>query len=197
MALVDRVKGILLNPKQEWATIETEPASVGSLFSGYAIPLAAIPAVAGLIGWSVIGVRFPLVGTIRVPMSNSLTRAAVTYVGSLVGVYVLGLIIDALAPNFGGQKNSTQAMKVAVYSMTASWVAGIFLIIPSLGILTILGIYSLYLLFLGLPQLMKSPEDKSLVYTVVVVVVGIVIYAIIATVASRLGGYGTWGTLGM
>lgn len=194
MALVDRVKGILLAPKQEWAVIETEPASPASLFKGYAIPLAAIPAVAGFIGLAFIGIR--LLGvSLKVPMSDALIGSAVRFVGALAGVYVLALIIDALAPTFGGQKNPTQALKVAVYSSTASWLAGVFLILPSLSILSILGLYSLYLLYLGLPQLMKAPEDKALPYTGLVVVCGIVIFIIIGAIAGRVVGIGNLGTL--
>ncbi|HEV8613124.1 MAG TPA: YIP1 family protein, partial [Gemmatimonadales bacterium] len=106
---------------------------------------------------------------------------------------VLALIIDALAPSFGGQKNPIQALKVAVYSSTAAWLAGIFAIIPSLGVLGILGLYSLYLLYLGLPILMKAPQDKAIGYTLVVVIVGIVIFVVIGVVASRLAGFGGWG----
>ena len=187
MALVDRVKRILLTPTQEWAVIEAEPATPGSLFTGYAVPLAAIRAIAGFIGFSLIGIS--MLGTrLQAPMGTGLTWAAVQYVGSLVGVYVLALIIDALAPTFGGTKNSTQALKVAVYSSTAAWLAGIFAIIPSLAVLSLLGLYSLYLLYLGLPILMKTPQDKALGYTVVVVIVAVVIFVVIGTLATRVAG---------
>ncbi|HEV8149360.1 MAG TPA: Yip1 family protein [Gemmatimonadales bacterium] len=188
MALVDRVKAILLNPRTEWAVIESEPATPASLYKGYAVPLAAIPAIAGLIGLTVFGVSF--VGMrVTLGFGDALAGAAVRFVGALLGVYVLALIIDALAPSFGGQKNSTQALKVAVYSSTASWLAGVFLIIPSLGVLSVLGLYSLYLLYLGLPQLMKSPADKALVYTVVVVVCGVVIFLLVGMLVGRVMGY--------
>ncbi len=187
MNLVERAKGILLAPKKEWTVIEGETATVGSLFSGYIIPLAAIPAIAGFVGASVIGYSF--LGTaIRIPMATGIEGAVIRYALSLVGVYVLALIIDALAPNFGGTKNPIQALKVAAYSSTASWVAGIFLAIPGLQVLGLLGLYSLFLLFLGLPVLMKAPEDKSLGYTVVVIVCGVVLALIGSMVVDRFIG---------
>ena len=192
MALLDRVKAILLTPKTEWAVIEAEPATPASLYKGYVIPLAAIPAVAGFIGFAVIGMSV-LGARIQWPMSTALTWAAIQYVGALVGVYVLALVIDALAPSFGGQKNQIQALKVSAYSATASWLAGIFNLIPGLAILSILGLYSLYLLFLGLPVLMKAPAEKALGYTIVVVVVGVVIFLVIGMIASRAVGFGGWG----
>lgn len=189
MGLVDRVKAILITPQKEWPVIEAESATPASLYTGYILPLAAIPAVAGFVGMSLFGVRV-LGMSIRVPVSTGLINAVVVYALALVGVFVLALIIDALAPSFGGQKSQIQALKLAAYSSTASWLAGIFLIIPALSILTIVGIYSLYLLFLGLPVMMKSPPDKSVAYTVVVILVAIVLYAVFGVIASRVSGYG-------
>jgi hypothetical protein len=103
---------------------------------------------------------------------------------TLVAVYVLSIIIDKLAPTFSGTPSQIQALKVATYSYTASWVAGIFLLVPALSFLSILGVYSLYLLYLGLPVLMKSPADKALNYTVVVIIAAIVLFMAIGLVAG-------------
>jgi len=99
-------------------------------------------------------------------------------------VYVFALIIDALAPSFGGEKNFLQAFKVAAFAPTASWLAGIFSILPALSILGILGLYSLYLLYVGLPRLMKTPPEKAMVYTVVVIIAGIVLSVVVGMVAA-------------
>jgi hypothetical protein len=188
MALLDRVKRILLTPKQEWEVIDTEPATPASLYTGYILPLAAIGPIAQVIGYSVFGIRF-FGGVYRVPIGSAITGAIVSYVLSLIAIYVLALIIDALAPTFNGTKNQIQALKVAAYSATASWVAGIFAAIPGLRFLGILGLYSLYLLYLGLPILMKSPKEKALGYTVVVILAAIVLFVVIGIVASRFVTY--------
>jgi len=186
MALMDRVKGILLTPKQEWPVIDGEQASVGGLYTGYIIPLAAIGPIAMIIGWSVFGMSVPFVGSIKLPIGYAVRNAAITYVAGLVGVYVLALIIDALAPTFGGQKNQVQALKAAAYSYTAAWVAGIFMVFPILGIIMVLvSLYSLYLLYLGLPIVMKAPQEKAVGYTVVVVLVAIVLWIVIGVITSR------------
>lgn len=177
-SLVARVKYILTRPKFEWPVIDAESATIKGLFTRYAMVLAAIPAVASLIG-QVVFLRFSPVG--------ALMGAALAYVLSLVSVYVLGLIIDALAPTFGGTKNPVKAMQVAVYSMTAAWVAGVLNIIPTLGWLSgLLGLYGFYLLYLGLPVLMKTTADKSLGYAIVVVVAAIILWAIVASVIGAI-----------
>ena len=185
MALTDRVKRILLTPKAEWPVIDAEQTSVASLYTRYIIPLAAIGPIASILGWTVFGLQVPFAGSYRLPIGFAVRNAAIQYVGALVGVFVLGLIIDGLAPTFGGQKNQIQALKVAAYSATAAWVVGILGLIPALGFLGLLGLYSLYLLLLGLPILMKAPEDKAIGYTLVVIVVAIVLAVAVSALTAR------------
>lgn len=193
MSLVDRAKNIITKPKEEWQVIDAEPATVAGLYTGYIIPLSAIPPIASLIGWSVFGVRLPFIGTMRIPIGTAIGRAVLTYVLGLVGVYVVALIIDGLAPSFGGAKNQVQALKVAAYSSTAAWVAGIFGLIPVLSWLSILGLYSLYLMYLGLPVLMKSPPEKAFGYTAVVIIATIILYIVIGMIVGSVFAFGTMG----
>lgn len=99
---------------------------------------------------------------------------------------MLAQVLNALAPNFGGQKNEVQAMKVAAYSSTAAWIAGVFQVVPALAWLAILGLYSLYLLWLGAPRLMRVPQDKAATYTIVTIVAAIVLFFIVNLVASSV-----------
>ncbi|HEY3304972.1 MAG TPA: Yip1 family protein [Candidatus Binatia bacterium] len=189
MNLTERAKNILVQPTEEWPVIEKEPTTTRDLYTSYIMPLAAIGPVASIIGLSIVGIGSPLGGTYRVSLGASIGHAVVTYVMALAGVYVLALVIDALAPTFNGTKNSAQALKVAAYSSTAGWLVGIFNLIPALAFLQIFGLYSLYLLYLGLPALMKSPQDKTLPYTVVVIIAGLIIFAIIGAVGGSLITY--------
>jgi len=183
MNLVERAKHILLTPRTEWEVIESETTTAASLYTTYIIPLAAIGPIARLIGYSVLGVRFGD-GVYRTPIGAGIASAVVLYVLSLAGVYVLALIIDGLAPRFGGTRNQIQALKVAAYSSTASWLAEVFLILPGLRALTILGLYSIYLLYLGLPVLMKAPAEKAGAYTAIVIVAAIVLFAVVTMLAG-------------
>ena len=195
MDLVQRVKQILLSPRTEWQVIEAEPTTTAELYKTYIIPLAAIGPISQVIGYSVFGITVPFVGTYRVPIGSAISGALVAYVLTLAGTYVLALIIDGLAPTFIGQRSQIQALKVAAYSSTASWLAGIFALIPGLRLLAILGVYSLYLLYLGLPIVMKSPRDKALGYTVVVIVAAVVLFMIIGVIAGRFLAVPTAGTV--
>ena len=187
MNLVDRVKKILLTPKTEWDVIAAEATPTQQLVVGYVLPLAAVAAVAAFIGQVVIGVSVPLMGTVRFGIVAGLIGLVMSVVMAVVMVFVVGLIADALAPSFGAQKNSAQALKVAAYTFTPVWVLGILNIIPMLGVLGILGaIYAIYLLYLGLPRLMKAPEDKAAGYTAVVVLAAIVLWVVVAFVSTMV-----------
>lgn len=184
MNITERAKNIVLQPAQEWSAIDKEPGDAGELYKTYIVPLAAIGPVASIIGLSVFGIGMPFGGSYRMSMTSAVGQAVTNYVLALAGTYVLGLVIDALAPTFQGTKNNFQALKVAAYSSTAAWLVGIFNLIPWLAFLQILSLYSLYLLYLGLPVLMKAPQDKALPYTVVVIIAAIVIFGVIGALSS-------------
>jgi len=188
--LLARVKAILLTPKTEWPVIAGEPATIGALYKNYILILAAIPAVFAFLKLSVIGINIPFGGTVRIGIGAGLSQLVLGYVLTLVMIYVLALIIDALAPTFGGQKDQLQAFKTATYSYTASWIAGIAHILPGLGglIVILAGLYGIYLLYLGLPHTMKCPQDKAAGYTVVTVIAAIVMGVVVGMLTSALGG---------
>lgn len=190
--LVSRARNILLSPKTEWDRIDGEPATVQGLYTGYICILAAIPAICGIIGGLLFGMA--ALGALG-PMFivPSVATAVVSYILGLVGVFVVAVIADALAPSFGGTKSQIQALKAVAYAMTAAWVGGILSIIPLIGWLGALvgGIYTLYLLYLGLGKLMKVPEDKTLGYTVVVIIVAAVVqwvvFAVVGSIVALAG----------
>ena len=193
--LIARVKAILLTPRTEWPVIAAETTATRDLYLGYVVWLAALPAVAGFLKSAVFGYGVPLLGSFRLPVGAALSSAVLSYVLSLIGVFLLALIIDALAPKFGATRDRSQALKLAAYSYTAGWIGGVCVIIPGIGWLLALagGIYSIYLLYLGLPVLMKCAAERAVGYTVVVVIAAIVLYWIIALVAAGITGPGMMG----
>jgi uncharacterized membrane protein (DUF485 family) len=183
MDLVGRVKGILLDPKAEWPKIEAEPGDFGWLFTNYVMYVSAIPPVCAFIGTSLIGIHGFHVGIVAGVM-----HAVLSYVLTIVGVFIAAYVIDYLAGTFSARRDFNNAMRVACYTPTAAWVVGIFNLIPFLGILGILGLYSLYLLHTGLGALMRPPADKAMIYTVVTVVCCIVIGIVVAIIPAMLLG---------
>ncbi|MFN0305231.1 MAG: Yip1 family protein [Burkholderiales bacterium] len=184
MNIVERVKGILLSPKTEWIKIEAEQSTAADIYRGYLVYLAAIPAIAGFIGLSLVGMS-GMGFSYKVPIGTGLVNMIVGFILMLAMIYVIALIVDALAPTFKGQKNMLSALKLVAYGSTAGMVVGIFQLLPALSILALLGaLYSLYLIYIGLPVLMKCPQEKALPYTAVIVVAGIIVGVVVAAVTA-------------
>ena len=188
MTLIERAKNILLTPKTEWEVIAAEASPPGKIVTGYVLPLAAIAAVAGFIGAVVIGTSVPLLGTVRASVVGGLVTAILQLLLAVASVFVMAFIIDALAPTFGAQKGMHQAVKVAAYTYTPIWIFSILTVIPWLGILIAIAaiVYAIYLLYLGLPRVMRGPAEKSAGYTALVVVVGIVLSFIISLLVALI-----------
>ncbi|HEX2540681.1 MAG TPA: Yip1 family protein [Caldimonas sp.] len=198
MSLIERVQSILLKPKQTWPVIAAEGGDVASIFTRYVMILAAIPAVATFIGMTLFGIGgFGI--NVRIPVGAALGSMIIGYVMSLVMVFVLALIVNALAPTFGGTKNQVAAVKVVAYSMTAAFVAGILGLLPSLAVLgSLIGlVWAIYLLYTGLPVLMRSPADKAGAYTAVVIVCAIVAGIVLSAVSALFVNRGTMGLGGV
>ena len=185
MALIDRVQSVLLKPKQTWPAIAAEGGDVASIYTGYVMILAAIPAVAGFIGLTLVGVGGMGGVSYRLPILSGLVQMIVSYLLTLAMVFVLALIVNGLAPTFGGTKDSVRALKLVAYGATASFLGGIFNLIPVLAMLGVLAsLYSIYLIYTGIAVMMRCPPDKAGAYTAVVIVCGIVASIVIIGVAA-------------
>jgi uncharacterized membrane protein len=185
MNLQTRVINILSKPAQEWPVIASESTDIAALYKEYIIPLAAIPAICGFLGMTLIGVTMPLVGQLRTPIVSGLAGLIVGYVLSLVGMFLAAFIVDKLAPSFQSSGGIVQALKMVAFSSTPSWVAGVLQLVPLLGALALLAaLYGVYLFYVGLPSVMKTPPDKVIPYMVVSMVVIIVIFVVTASISG-------------
>ena len=148
--------------------------------------------LAGNPGYLSIGRRIPFVGWYRIGIGTGLLRAILFYVLTLVSVYVFGIIINALAPTFSSKSDATAAMKLAVYSMTPAWVAGVLYIIPLLDILVILAsLYGIYILYLGFTcPMMDTPKEKVVAYMIVSLIVIVVVWVVVAMILGAIFAVG-------
>jgi len=185
--MIERIKGILFSPKTEWEKIKAEQTTIAQVLTGYAIPLALIPAIFGFLGYVIIGVNIGMFGVIRYPFTSAIVWAIVWFIFTLIGLYIEGIVINALAPSFDSAPNSTNAFKIAVYSMTPYFVAGILYIFPFLGILVLLiSLYGLYLMYLGMHVMMSTPKEKVIGYMIVAIIVMFVINIIVGAIAGGI-----------
>ena len=181
MDIIQRAKNIIVTPKTEWPVIAAEEPNTVEIFKGYVLPLALIPSIAYVIGLGVIGR-----GTMS-SFSWGIAMGLIQFLLAFVGVYISAYVIAFLAPKFGSRQDMGRAVQLVAYSYTPAWVAGILCIIPALGILAFVGsLYGLYLMYLGLPQIMQTPQDKVVSYLVVSIIAVIVTYWIITLILTSL-----------
>lgn len=166
--LLHRIKGLLFQPAQEWDAIRDEKLGVADVFTTYLVIVAAVPAVAGFIGSTVIGIPASFIGTARAHPFRALSAAAVGYACSLAAVYLAALVVDRLAPAFKSTSNMTNAIKLVGFTSLPVWAAGVFYILPMFSPLVVLvALYAIYVYYLGLPKLMGTPADKVVPYLIV------------------------------
>lgn len=191
--VLDRVRGILFDPETEWGVIEQEQTTVGELYTNYIVILAAIPALFGFLRLSVIGVDLPLIGAYRVSPFAGFAGMALGYALSLVQVYVLALIVDALAPTFGARQDRLQAFKTSTYALTAFWIAGFGQLLPFLAaVIALAGAgYSVFLLYKGLPQTMRCRPDSAMAYTTVSMIAAVILGVVIGETEAMVMGTGS------
>jgi len=195
-AILQRCMALVTKPKEEWEKIRGEDTPIPALFTQYALILAAIPALASFIGYSVIGINFGL-GTLRIPVGRGFLYAILWYVLSVAGVYATGLIVDTLAPSFGAEKNLAKSMAIGVYAWTPVWIAGILLVIPSLSIIALIAsLYSLFLFYMGIKIVKQPPEDKAMGYFAVTLIVAIVVFALVQILARSIAFPGLGSFMG-
>ena len=191
-AALARATGMLVRPGRTWDLVRDEPLDRRALLSGYIAPLAAIPAVCGVTGALVFGFSIANVG-VHMSLIGVLLGALAGYVLTLAFVFLLAALVDVTAPLFGGVRSGDQALKLTAYAATPSWLFGVAEIYPNIGLPVgiLAGVWSLYLLYLGLPKLMQVPERHRL--TGFATLLGVVLLLTVArgvavSKASELGG---------
>jgi hypothetical protein len=185
MNLIDRVKNIITRPNTEWDVIDAEQTDANKIITGYVLPLAGAAAIAAFIGYALVGVNF--LG-VRVKGVNwGLYQALSVFIGAIVSVFITSFIVDALAPSFGSEKNYLKSLKLVAYCYTPFWIGGLLAIFPPLAIIgALFGIYGLYLMYIGMPKLKKTPPDKHVGYFVVTLIVTILVYMVIGWILTKI-----------
>ncbi len=165
-----RAIAVLTDPAGAWTAIAKDPTDPVYLMTRYVAALALVPALSGLLGACAIGVIVPGTGVVRATLFDGSFGAVFGYLEALATIVLLGLLINAVAPLFGGRRNFASALALAAYSYTPVWLAGIFLVLPGLRFLMLIGFYGVHILMTGFPQLMGTPAAKSPGFAALIVV---------------------------
>lgn len=184
--IMDCVGKLVRFPRETFSQIKNENTDIPTIYKKFVLILAAVPALSSFIGFSLIGVGMMGMGTIRLPIFDSLIASVLSYLINIAGVYIGALIVNFLAPHFSSKEDKLAAFKLVAYSFAAVWAIGIFSLIPALSFLGILGLYSIYLFYVGTPILMETPKEKVLPFVVSVFIVGLVVAVVMNLILGQL-----------
>jgi hypothetical protein len=185
-----RIAGLFTDPKKEWAAIAAERDDVGSIARNYVAILALIPGACLLVGIGLIGGRFLGVAGIM----TAIMGAAVSWIVALFSTIASAVVVEKLAPAFKSDGDMTRAMKLVAYATTPVWLAGVFYLLADLSPLALGGaLWAIYLLYLGLPIVMKTPQAQVIPFMltsiVVIIIANAVLRAIFAAARIPYMGY--------
>jgi len=193
MSLVERARNILFTPKTEWIVIAGETATVGSLLTSYVVPLAMIPVL-------VVVVKGILWSGGMFLMRYFIIAAIGSFIKTILAYIITTYVVDLLAVNFGSEKNMNRSAQLVAYSSTGIWVASVLGLVPFLGWLGVIAgaSYSVFLMYLGIGPLKKTPDEQRIVYVVITIVLMLVAMFIIEAIYNALffaGAIaGIWGS---
>ena len=178
MTLIERVKNILVTPKTEWEVINEETATPISLLTAYVLPLAIVASIGTVLKY------FIFAGGFTYGLNFVIRTALVGFVAAILSFYLTAIIVDMLAPSFGSEKDLNKSAQLIAYSGTPSYIGGLLSFIPIIGWLVSLvaWAYGIYLMYLGIGTMKKTPEDKKIIYMIVAFVIMMAIYFIIAAI---------------
>jgi hypothetical protein len=185
--IFSRAWGLFTEPSKEWEQIRKEDTSLASLFAGYVLPVAAVPTFAGMLGQLIFGERMPEGGVRRPEFLTALIGAIVACLSVVALVYLVGLLINLIAEQFDGDRHEMNAFKMAAYSPTPVLVTGLAAIYPGLWWVALFGVAaSAFLMYRGLPILMRSPQDRAAGYATTVMIVALILLLLILMLTGCL-----------
>lgn len=195
-AIIKRVINLITKTKEEWDAIQGESLTIKDIYLKFAIILYAVPSVALFIGWLILGV----------PFGMSIVMAVFLYVITIGVLFLMGLLVDVLAPAFGGTKDMVSSQKLAVFSLVPYGVLGVLFILPigsGFGgglfyLIMLVSLFSFYLMYLGAPKLKNIPnqQDKIIPFIIIMAVIWLVLIYIDFRISAEISFRALVGSFG-
>lgn len=169
-----RAKNFITSPVEEWQVIKEEQASRSGVVRNYVLPFIFLLAITTFLGIFLF--------RNYVTISIMVLGAVVTSLGAFLSIYISAYIINELAPRFESKKDFTSSFKLATYSYTAVFIThSIASLLLPLFFIVIFGLYSIYILWMGLGPMMETPKESRLIYGIICSITILVVYVLLNT----------------
>ncbi len=177
--ILNHLWGLFSHPDQEWESIRKEPNTLSRHYMAHTIVLAAIPAVCGYLGSTQVGWTVGSSPEVyKLTTASALQLSILFYLAMITGVLILGKFIDFLSVTYEEEDHTPRGVALASYTTTPLFIVGLIALFPVLWlnmlVVMIAVAYSVYLLYEGIPILMKIPPEKGFMFASSVLTVGLV-----------------------
>jgi hypothetical protein len=193
--VLEHIWGLFAHPKEEWESIRDQRCSIGRCYCSHVLILAAIPAICGyigttLVGWQPTGVR----EVIKLTPASALQISILFYITMLVAVFSIGKMIHWMGQTYGSGQPLPQCIALAAYTATPLFLVGFMALFPSPWLTLLIGLpalaYTVYLLYTGVPIMMAIPEERGFLFASAVLAVGLVALVAVMAASVILWGFG-------
>ncbi len=186
--------GILTHPDREWESIRSDQESTSKLYLGHVFLLALIPTLSAYFGTTEVGWRIGDGAAVKLTQASAAQLCVLFYIAMLAGIFIIGKFIDFFSMTYGADESEHKGVILAAYATTPLFLVGITAIYPVLWINLLAGIiavcWSVYLLFEGLPILMKIPEDRGFMFASSVLTIGLVMLVALLAISVVIWSIG-------
>lgn len=185
--------GVLFNPDTEWQKMAALPDREIKKLLPFPILMALLPAIAFYIGttktgWTILGNEVT-----RITEASAIPITVLFYAAIMGAVIYIGWMIHWMSATYDAKSFTIKGVVLMGYACTPIFLAGLAAVYPvwwfDLILATAACGYAIRLVYLGVPAMMKVPEDRGFLYASAVFLIALVYVVVVLTATVILWEY--------
>jgi hypothetical protein len=177
--MIGKALGILFQPTKTWQQMGEMSDSQLKPYIFYPVILAILPAVAWYYGTTQVGWTVQGGEAVKFTGDSAALIAVLFYLAQVVAVWGVGYFVHWMSATYGADSTLTKGLAVAGLCSTPILISGVIGFHPMFWLAFAVGLlvvcWAVYLLYLGIPIVMRIPEERGFLFASAVVGIGLVI----------------------
>jgi hypothetical protein len=178
--LYHRTKYFIINPGKAWEVVHREERPMKFVRGSFFLPLIILVSVSAFMG------SMFFINTTLKPM-YSVLAAITTFLFLYLGVYGSAFVVREIMRIMGLGHDFLVAFKLVAYSMAPIFLSlTISRLFESLLFINVLGLYGLYIFWIGMETMLNPPDSKKVPMIIATVIAMLIIFLLLQVLLSRL-----------
>lgn len=178
--LYHRTKYFIINPGKAWEVVHREERPMKFVRGSFFMPLIILVSVSAFLG------SMFFINTTLKPM-YSVLAAITTFLFLYLGVYASAFIVREIMRALDLGHDFLVAFKLVAYSMAPIFLSlTVSRLFESLLFINVLGLYGLYIFWIGMETMINPPDHKKLPMIIATVVSMLIILLLLQVILSKL-----------